>query len=488
VRYAVTERSDFIPDPEIRHMATYMNQCPIEQRREEAFAQLPPYVTEFVRNAASAWGLEPALVLAGAVHHVAAALGTSFRLRQGNVGYSCPFNLLIVSAVDSRADWYEYMGEPWLEQVRKNVRLHQVYGQQNLLAELKKLISPTLPTDSAALLHPQEREVLVRQKLAVLRPCVMSRDVKAHAVVQAVEQCFDRCLLMLPGGVDPVFDLLDAGRRETAELVRILGMSWQDQDLPTKGAVPFRGMVHLGWRSAARHVRRLVLDRQRVWAQCPPPVLFILQGTTPGYLPLDDSESFNAWSALLSESFSRRVASGDGKVWTLSSESDALLRGLHREIADMPTAGLHPGWFNWLPGLAVRLALLLSGLDHQTPAARQPPLLQADTMRRACILARWLAQEHCMCLESLRQLPAVELADREETVDIDFIDMAEIKQQIVAKLTERGSLSPRDLTRSFHKLPQGVRDAAVTGLLKAKQVELLADGQLAVRSDEAGMR
>lgn len=466
-------------------MTNWMDQSNIEERREEAFALLPSSITNFTRAAAKAWDLEPALLLAGALHHVAAVHGGAARLRHGSVGYSCAFNLLIVSDGVSSEDWYESMGEPWLGPARKHIRQHQAYGREPLLAELKGLLDPSPDlSGKAVFLRPDEREVLIRQKLAVYRPCVISREVTADAAVRAVEQSFDRYLLMLPGGVDPVFELLDAGRRKAAALARVLGMSWLDQDLPTKQAVPLRGAVHMAWRSEARHVRRLMLDRQSGWSQCPPPVLFLRQQTVPSYLPLPESESSQTWSALLAGNFSKRIVTREPRMWVLSAESDIMLRDFHSELAGMPTDP-HPGWFNWLPALAVRLSLLLSELGGEASSGSSKALeIPAETMRQACLLARWLAYEHYVCLESLRQAPSIEGEHQDEDACIDFIDVATVKQQIVAKLMERGPLSPRELTRSFHKLPQKHRNAAVAQLVKGKQVILGADGRLAVGSGD----
>lgn len=99
-------------------------------------------------------------------------------------------------------------------------------------------------------------------------------------------------------------------------------------------------------------------------------------------------------------------------------------------------------------------------------------------MQRACVLSRWLAHEHYECLAWLSRPQAVEVPPWEKTADIDFIDVEQTKKQIVERLVEKGPLSPRDLTRSFHKLSRKVRDAAVAALIAEGSAMELPDGRL----------
>lgn len=161
-------------------------------------------------------------------------------------------------------------------------------------------------------------------------------------------------------------------------------------------------------------------------------------------------------------------------VWEFSEEAKLLWSTSHQELlAGVGECAPFPkAWFEWLPELMMRLALLLSVLQRTTPSLGSgKAMVEAGAVEQACTLTWWLAHEHLECLKALRRPQAVEDPTEECTLGgIDSIDEEALNAAILTKLREGGPMSPRELMRSFHKMTRATREKAVSRLLRAGSI------------------
>jgi hypothetical protein len=209
------------------------NAIPASERldtlRDMALQSVPEVLRDLSLAAAQTWGMNPGVVLVTLLHHLAAALGTRHRLRQEHLGFTTPFNLVLCEPASARGSWVEYLGEPWMGSVRLLLRYHQHYGAPRLREELQGLeqraMNPMARPDMGPLADQQKDMASLAMKL---KPCAIVRSTMPGHLFEAVSQSFDRCVLSVRGGLDPMQELAGAGNRQIQELCRLLEMSWQD--------------------------------------------------------------------------------------------------------------------------------------------------------------------------------------------------------------------------------------------------------------------
>jgi hypothetical protein len=456
-------------------------ESPVASHRERALRMVPKGIGEYVQEGAVAWGMDVAPLLAGVLHHLCSVQGHRHRLREKHVSHSCPFNLIVCADRPSQDRWFEYIGEPWMGVVRHNMRQHQAKGraylaQQNLKLEQSSL----LPTGMLGSPVPDQLQRQMFEVANQLRPCLVERRSGAAAAMTALEHSRDRCVLLTNGGVDPVEDLLSSGRKACVDLSSLLSLSWSDLGLPGRSPVPSRGIVHLFWRTHAAALRQLVMANRGPWAVHPPPILLVRQMTCPFLIELAMESHQKAWEQLLQNSLIERLALSDVRSWSLSPAGAQFLVDFRKAARGWQDFAGHRTSPDFFPSLALRMALLLAGMDLNGSCPDESCTIPDSAVERACHLASWMASEHLDCLRWLKVPTAGDVDDILHSVSIDTIDMEALKLAIAEKLQSTGPMSPRDLTRSFHSLRKKVRDMALAGLVKEGKIKELPDGRFAI--------
>lgn len=467
---------------------SWLERNTLQEKLVAALQAVPMVVQSLTRCASQTWNMKPSVILLTALHQLAAASGRHHRMRLGHLGLSCPFSVLVCAAQRSRLRFIELLGEPWLLAVRLQLRHHQAFGTKSLAQELERFQAQAAAPEArfgvgaAANINDQ-----IRHAGTALQPNIVVPSPMPARVMQALRMSYDRTVMVVNGGIDPLDELLSAGRNQTAELCRLLEMSWQDMDLPDRGPIPRRGVIHLCWRSHMAAARRMVWGRQSPWRGAPPPVLMILQGATPAYLAPLDETTHTGWSDMLQGVYNQCRKLHEPVLWELSDDARTLWGGFHRELLGDPTlfAPVPPGFVDWIPDLVIRLALLFSALERmEKQAAPAKTIVEKDTLIRACTVGWWLAHEHLECLNTLRLPKSVDEPDEMDGVaGIDSIDSQRIGEAILEKLAAQGPLSPRELTRAFHQLPAETRDRVLWGLKRQGLVIAKADGRLAANQE-----
>ena len=464
-----------------------MNTLPISsppsEHRASALLQVPPVVREYVQCTSAAWGVGVETLLAGALHHLGAVQAHRNRWRNAHVGHSCPFNLVVCNQRPVREGWYEYMGEHWMGVVRQNMREHQAKGRVRLEGEMRKLKeSSRLPVGIIGSPMPAQLDRDLFEVSNQLKPCLIERRAGAPAAMKALENSKDLCVLLTNGGVDPIEEIMNSGRRACLDLSALLCLSWDDLGLLGKSPVPTRGIVHLFWNTHAGALRRLMISPGSPWASNLPPVLLVKQDSPAFLCDLPESDKQAAWNQLLQRSILERLMLDRMRTWSMSVESARILMDFRRQVEKWRE--LTGPWtsLGFIPALAVRMALLLSGLESSGQPIGLSPVLAAPEMERACHLATWMANEHLHCLRWLRNSSGDDVDGGVQCRDIDPIDMDVLQQAITEKLQTNGPMSPRELTRSFHSLRKRCRDAAIKGLVDKRIIEGLPNGRLKTAS------
>lgn len=453
---------------------------PITEHRECALRQVPSVVSDYVQLAASRWGLGVAPLLAAALHHLCSIQAHRHRLREMHIGHSCPFNLIVCTQRPSQDRWFEYMGEAWMGVVRHNMRQHQAKGRERLEAEYRKLEQMRLlPVGMVGSPVPDQLDRQLFEVANQYKPCLVERRSGAAAALKALENSNDLCVLLTNGGMDPVEELLNSGRKPCLDLASLLNLSWSDIGLPGKSPVPTRGIVHLFWSTHASALRRLLLGLRSPWACNPPPVLLVRQHDPACLNELPVEDKTKAWDELLLKGLIQRLVLTEARAWSLSPEASQMMVGFRKQSLQDWNGAVDPlALPDFFPSLALRMAMLLSALELNTESLNDASLVSVSVMERACCLAQWMASEHRDCLRWLKNPHAGDVDDLLDDRGIDTIDLETLKQAIHEKLRVNGPLSPRDLSRSFHRLPRKARDLALAQLLKDGVIEELPDGRL----------
>jgi hypothetical protein len=442
----------------------------VGKQLEVAMKLLPVSWQGFVHDVAKAWMMEEGVILVAALHQLAACCGRLHRIRRGYRGLSCPFNVIVCSHSRSRISFMEYLAEPWVERVRVRIRAHQVFAARRMFQETEA------GTDGGT--TPQ----------MLLLPFHVVQSPKPSAIIAALNGSHDRAVMSLAGAMDPAAELLLGGARDIAELGAILSRSWLDMDVFGVGDLGNRCLAHIGWRARMGAVRQLVLGKHSPWRICPPPVLLLRQQKDPGFLVGLPEEVFKMWSEQLIRWHSARSTAGRHIDWDLSPGAQDVWGAFEHELLH-ESGALTPfpsTYFDWLPELMLRLAMLVEMLRGTDSALK--PVIEVPATQIACALTRWLAHEHLECLRALLPPPSGSLVDEFDGALGDRAgDAMAIEAGILSRLAEKGPLLPRELTRTFNKLPADVRDNALVRLEQRGLVIRDEEGRLALFSP-AGTR
>ncbi|RBP35667.1 hypothetical protein DES53_12035 [Roseimicrobium gellanilyticum] len=432
-------------------------------------------------DAASRWKLRPESIMVVLLHVLAGIAGAKHRLRRAHLGISCPFNLIVCGEAPTSHNWIEFFAEPWLGHLRGRLRMHQAFGAAHFMNELKSMDSQSSFLFGSAL---DKNKQLVRTQLT-LAPCAMERSPLPDKLLEALKHSWGRTVVSLNGGIDPMQELHSASRKQVVELSRLLQMSWKDMDLPAKGPIPCRGVIHLLWRSEITAARRVIWGPQSPWKAASPPVLVVTEGASPAYLVPLDAEVYGEWAKLCRRLVDSTESGHDAVVWSLSPEADALAAGFCVDLATNASklAPLRPQQFAWFHELVIRLAMLLSITGkNENSVPGVDAIVSSEAMDAACILGRWLAREHYDCLKWLRLGPDDDgRTIFDETYDIDSIDNFQLEMAIMDRLGDKGPMTRRELSRTFHEMTSRTRDRAISGLMRNGFVIEMPDGRVKLR-------
>lgn len=449
-------------DPGVSHWLTHTSP-------DECFARAASVVPRALQlltlEAARRWDMRAEPILATLLHVLSGLAGTRHRLRRAHLGFSCPFNLVVCGDARSRQNWMEYLAEPWLGPIRTRIRTNQAFGAAHFLEELKGLEK----TSSLAYGSLFDKEKLALRAKLNLAPCALERSPLPGNLLDALKYSYLRSVVSLNSGVDPMSELIAKGKKTATELCRILEMAWRDMDLPSKGPIPRRGIIHLLWRTEATAARQVVHGAGSSWNALCPPVLLMREGPQPAYLTPLEAEIYAGWTGLCSELTRSLESMRDAVVWSLSPEADKMAAAFCCEVAAVSPhlAPLSSHHFSWLHELVIRLGMLFSILESLgTTSPTDDFIVGVENMERACAVGRWLAQEHLECLTWLR-LPTPIGSAFDDQAGIDNIDIEQLRTAILERLASKGPMARRELSRSFHEMPAQTRDFAISSLKKA---------------------
>jgi hypothetical protein len=451
--------------------STWRERSTLQERFALALQAVPRPIQMLVSTASTLWKMEPAVLLLAALHQLAAATGRLHRIRHIYLGFSCPFSVVFCAEQKSRCRFLEFLGEPWLQHVRINLREHQALGAQGIRDEMEERIRRFKEAPRTPGFDYRKFEDERDGRKAVWYPNLVTSTASPDRMMRAVNSSYDRLVMALDGSMDPFEELLGRHRSQTERLCRLLILGWEDIDLPDKGSIPTRGMVHLCWRTHKSAARRMVLDRRSPWRLMAPPVLLIRQHSAPSFLEELPADIFEMWSGMLVACHMRRHSSRNITTWKLSDDAKRLWAAFHEELlGDTSVFAPFPSeWFRWLPELTVRLALLLCVLRSFTE--KEPPeiwTVDAEALERACVITRWLAHEHLETLHGLLKAESVGVCPENDTFDgIDTIDDQAVEAAIVARLRDKGPMSYRELMRSFHKMTRATLERIVSSMIRA---------------------
>lgn len=453
---------------------------------------LPVPLQELTLQASSIWRMEPAVILLTILHQLAASCGRIHRLRRGFMGLACPFNVLVCSRRPMRDRFMECLAEPWLSQARLQLR----YQQQKHDPKFKR-IQKALSQSASPHLHPHPDKALeedserLHQKAPIFeqasaQPEIFVRSPLAARLLGAIPRSFDGCVMSLQGGIDPAAELLNAGRPAISALCSVLAQSWNDIELPVAPFPAKRGVIHAFWRAPMSTARQLILGRRSPWCAAPPPVLLIEQKSDPHHLDFLPEPTYHWWEKQLLGLYKRRLDFTSPLLWELTPEATQLWGNLHAEL--LGTEGIFVPFartfFDWLPELMLRLALLMQILKGES-AGGPHPHIGDNAMATACTLVRWLAHAHLECLKALREPPTSDEPDGTYgALGVTGDDELALESAILARLQERGPLKPRQLSRTFHNLPAYKRQAVLDRLLAQGAIRRTEDGKLALSTSK----
>ncbi len=424
-------------------------------------------------------GLEPRVVTAVGLAHLAASLGRSFLLDDGRTRIPACFNLAIVSERLPARDWTASLGRGWTESATQLQAMHSLKLQELIRNCIRDAATKRTERNVDPQFEAYEKEIPLNV-VNMLRRRTITSKVDPDAVARAIVDSRDHCVLMTNGAGDPMEEWSQLSPAKRQRLAELLMLGWQCKPLtitPTGAELP--GTAHLLWQTSREQVRSVMFDR-RMPSMCrSAPVLLFQHNGEPKRMSDVYAAEVNEWSQLLKNLSDYRSQPNCNSDFTLAKPEqkavDEFFAQFDVSLAKAP-AIMQP-YLAWLPDLLMRLipAIVMvksmdalkqqniEGTAKSGLSSTVPQNAPVTMMQEAVRLTRWLCQEHYRTVCSYL---AVTSADSDQQAT-DNTDMESLAEDILQKLKDNGPQTPRELQRSFHELPAKTRDEVLLRL-KAK--------------------
>lgn len=436
-------------------------------------------------------GLEPRVVAAVGLAHLAASLGRSFFFDDGRTRIPGCFNLAVVSERLPASDWTVSLGRGWTESATQLQTMHSLKLQELIRNCVRDAATKRTERNIDPQFEAYEKEIPLNV-VNMLRRCTITSKVDPDAVARAIVDSRDHCVLMVNGAGDPMEEWSQLSPAKRKRLAELLALSWQCKPvtIPPTGA-ELLGTAHLLWQTSREQVRRAMFDRLMPSFCRSTPVLLFQHSGEPKRMPDVHAAEFMEWSHCLKSLSDYRSQPNCNSDFTLAKPEqksvDEFFAQFDVAITKTPKI-MHPH-LAWLPDLLMRLipAILMvksmdalkqqniEGVATASQSSTVPQNAPVTMMQEAVRLTRWLCQEHYRTVCSYL---AVTSADSDQQAT-DSTDKAALEEVILYKLREKGPIDPRNLQRCFHKLCAEDRDIAVSRLKSTGRVLEMDDGRLA---------
>jgi len=332
--------------------------------------------------------------------------------------------------------------------------------RQQAFEEARRSISPDPELLKSA------ADDIARQK-AGLRPALFTdRFAPAH-VGKVIDACFDAAVFLADPGADPVESFLELKKGEQRDLVRLLNSSWEGLPL-NFGPRVITASLSLLWETQEEMLLPL-FDSASLVGALPPPILWISSPTNRLRAAKHGIASEKQWKHTIDTLFDCRCRHRLGQS-LLSDEAAALFAEFEREIEggiseNGPLLHRH---LVWLPGLALRFAVIFSFFNE-----RKDLVIPADAATAAILVVRWLAAEHLRVLLTFDAGPVSLGADMSTATDRN--DPAEV---MLRKILEKAPVTRRKLWKSYNDPRAVTFQAVLDGLLRDGKVTKDSNGWL----------
>lgn len=435
----------------------------------EVAAALPAQIQELAGEA-GVWGLEPESLAAAALALLANCLGNSRRVIAPGCQKPAPFSLIFVSdKPPGPSRWLELLASPWISAANKLEREYIAVGG----AEAKKREKQAAREcqEVGSLMTANYAELTMSQVTRLNAPMMKVEGVQPRRLADAISRSFDRAVVSLNSGLDPAGELLACRRQDIARLTGWLAASAKRLALDM-GEIPMQGSLTLLWLSERTLMRRLLFGACAPWARSMPPVVLMRQSDEPKWFPNAGTAAFMAWAKLLESFVEIRCAVPHQLLWRLPSQSWPALEdfatGLGRLVEGLSDS--RRAAVSWMAELGISIALTIE--LTRAPAQYQklgPPvsLLSEESVRRAIVITRWLAQKQLETLDWIQKGVETEEGNATPDSSTDNVDIAALGGAILEKLAGKGPKKRWALSRLFHYLNPKARDEAIRRLIKA---------------------
>lgn len=436
-------------------------------------------------------GLDPRVVAAVGLAHLAASLGRSFFFDDGRTRIPGCFNLAVVSEKFPASDWTVSLGRGWTESATQLQTMHSLKLQELIRNCVRDAATKRTERNIDPQFEAYEKEIPLNV-VNMLRRCTITFKVDPDAAARAIVDSRDHCVLMVNGAGDPMEEWSQLSPAKRKRLAELLVLSWQCKPvtIPPTGA-ELLGTAHLLWQTSREQVRRALFDRRMPSFCRSAPVLLFQHSGEPKRMPDVHAAEFLEWSHFLKSLSDYRSQPNCNSDFTLAKPEQKAVDEFFAQFAIALTkapASMQP-YLTWLPDLLMRLipaiviaksmdALKQQNIEGTTKSGLSSTVPQnapVTMMQEAVRLTRWLCQEHYRTVCSYLAVPSAD-SDQQAT---DNTDKAALEEVMLSKLREKGPIDPRELQRCFHKLCAEDRDIAVSRLKSTGRLLEMEDGRLA---------
>lgn len=436
-------------------------------------------------------GLEPRVMAAVGLAHLAASLGRSFIFDDGRTRIPSCFNLAVVSERLPARDWTVSLGRGWTESATQLQAMHSLKLQESIRNCVRDAATKRTERNIDPQFEAYEKEIPLNV-VNMLRRRTITSKVDPDAVARSIVDSRDHCVLMVNGAGDPMEEWSQLSPAKRQRLAELLVLGWQCKPVTiTPTGAELLGTAHFLWQTSREQVRRVMFDRRMPSICRSAPVLLFQNSGESKRMPDVNSAEFNEWSHFLKNLSDYRSQPTCNSDFTLAKPEQKAVDEFFAQFAIALTKApenMQP-YLSWLPDLLMRLipaivmARSMDALKQQTIAGAAsagqsstvPQNAPVTMMQEAVRLTRWLCQEHYRTVCSYMAVTSAN-SDQQAT---DITDKAALEEVILSKLREKGPIDPRDLQRCFHKLCAEDRDMAISRLKSTGRVLKMDDGKLA---------
>ncbi|MFZ2282095.1 MAG: hypothetical protein WAW39_30145 [Prosthecobacter sp.] len=435
-------------------------------------------------------GLEPRVVAAVGLAHLAASLGRSFFFDDGRTRIPGCFNLAVVSERLPASDWTVSLGRGWTESATQLQTMHSLKLRELIRNCVRDAATKRTERNIDPQFEAYEKEIPLNV-VNMLRRCTITSKVDPDAVARAIVDSRDHCVLMVNGAGDPMEEWSQLSPAKRKRLAELLVLSWQCKPvtIPPTGA-ELLGTAHLLWQTSREQVRRAMFDRRMPSFCRSTPVLLFQHSGEPKRMPDVHAAEFMEWSHFLKSLSDYRSQPNCNSDFTLAKPEqkavDEFFAQFAIALAKAP-ASMQP-YLAWLPDLLMRLipAILtaktmdalkqqnIEGTTKSGLSSTVPQNAPVTMMQEAVRLTRWLCQEHYRTVCSYL---AVTSADSDQQAT-DNTDTERLEEDILQRLKDNGPQTHRELQRRFHELPAKTRDEVLRRLKTKGAVIENSEGKL----------